>query len=84
MSWLEKLTWKPLTPGREPCGARISAGMSGKVLMSLPTTAEVLVNCVPGELHAVAGVAGEADGYAVELQRLRLVGLLRFSRQRRH
>jgi len=26
MSVLEKLSWKPLTPGREPAGARISAG----------------------------------------------------------
>src|SRR5262245_38826566 len=47
MSKLEKLSWKALTPGREPWGARISAGMSGTVLMSLPKTAEVLVNCVP-------------------------------------
>ena len=26
MSELEKLIWKPETPGREPAGARISAG----------------------------------------------------------
>src|SRR3712207_8941347 len=26
MSRLEKLSWKPETPGREPAGARISAG----------------------------------------------------------
>ena len=43
----EKLIWKPDTPGREPAGARISAGKSGKVLMSLPKTAAVRVNCVP-------------------------------------
>jgi hypothetical protein len=42
-----KLIWKPLTPGREPAGARISAGKSGSVLMSLPKTAAVRVNCVP-------------------------------------
>ena len=42
-----KLIWKPLTPGSEPAGARISAGKSGRVLMSLPKTAAVLVNCVP-------------------------------------
>src|SRR5215207_4629596 len=47
MSWLLKFNWNPLTPGRLPAGARISAGKSGKVLMSLPSTAEVLVNCVP-------------------------------------
>ena len=47
MSWLEKFNWNPLTPGKLPAGARISAGKSGSVEMSLPTTAEVLVNCVP-------------------------------------
>ena len=31
-----KLIWKPETPGSEPAGARISAGKSGSVLMSLP------------------------------------------------
>ena len=30
-----------------PAGARISAGKSGSVLMSLPTRADVSVNCVP-------------------------------------
>ena len=47
MSELEKLIWKPDTPGSEPAGARISAGKSGSVLMSLPKTAAVRVNCVP-------------------------------------
>ena len=47
MSRLLKLTWNPLTPGKEPAGARISAGKSGNVLMSLPRMADVLVNCVP-------------------------------------
>ena len=47
MSWLEKLSWKPLTPARVPWGARISAGKSGSVLTSLPNDAETLVNCVP-------------------------------------
>ena len=42
-----KLIWNPLTPGSEPAGARISAGKSGSVLMSLPKTAAVRVNCVP-------------------------------------
>src|SRR5262245_26182838 len=47
MSVDEKLIWKPLTPGSEPAGARISAGKSGRVLMSLPKTAAVRVNWVP-------------------------------------
>ena len=47
MSRLLKLIWKPLTPGRDPAGARISAGKSGRVLMSFPKIAEVLVNWVP-------------------------------------
>ncbi len=42
-----KLIWKPDTPGSEPAGARISAGKSGSVLMSLPKTAAVRVNWVP-------------------------------------
>jgi hypothetical protein len=42
-----KLIWNPETPGNEPAGARISAGKSGSVLMSLPNTAAVRVNCVP-------------------------------------
>src|ERR1043165_5926186 len=47
MSVDEKWTWKPLTPASVPAGARISAGKSGNVLISLPTSAEVSVNCVP-------------------------------------
>ena len=47
MSLDEKCTWNPDTPGRVPAGARISAGKSGKVAMSLPARADVLVNWVP-------------------------------------
>src|SRR5215208_4867584 len=47
MSSEEKEIWKPETPGREPRGARISAGKSGNVEMSLPKSAVALVNCVP-------------------------------------
>ncbi len=43
----DKLIWKPETPAREPAGARISAGKSGNVAMSLPNTAAVRVNWVP-------------------------------------
>jgi hypothetical protein len=61
MSWSAKCSWKPDTPGSEPAGARISAGKSGSVARSLPNWAVALVNRSAGELHAVAGVAGEAD-----------------------
>jgi hypothetical protein len=44
---LEKWIWYPDTPASVPAGARISAGKSGSVLMSLPTRAEVSVNWVP-------------------------------------
>ena len=47
MSWLLKFNWKELTPGNEPAGARISAGKSGKVLMSFPNRAVVRVNWPP-------------------------------------
>src|SRR5687767_15508638 len=47
MSVLENWIWYPETPASVPAGARISAGKSGNVLMSLPTRAEVSVNCVP-------------------------------------
>src|SRR6185503_11435718 len=47
MSVDENWIWKPDTPGSEPAGARISAGKSGKVDRSFPSTADVLVKCVP-------------------------------------
>src|SRR5688500_7710474 len=47
MSWSAKWIWKPDTPGSEPAGARISAGKSGRVERSLPTTAVSLVNRPP-------------------------------------
>jgi protocatechuate 3,4-dioxygenase beta subunit len=47
MSWSEKWTWKPRRRERAG-GARISAGKSGSVAMSLPNRRGlVLVNCVP-------------------------------------
>ena len=61
MSSSAKCTWKPETPARVPAGARISAGKSGNVARSLPTSADVLGELRAGQLHAVAGVAGEAD-----------------------
>src|SRR5438105_8828972 len=52
MSWSAKWSWKPLTPGSEPAGARISAGKSGRVERSLPKSAVSLVkrppvSCIP-------------------------------------
>src|SRR5260370_273764 len=46
-SRLEKLIWKPLTPAKVPAGARISAGKSGSVAISLPASADSAVNCIP-------------------------------------
>ncbi len=47
MSWSAKCSWKPETPGSEPAGARISAGKSGNVAMSFPSSAVSVVNCDP-------------------------------------
>ena len=56
-----------------PAGARISAGKSGNVAMSLPRSAERVGELRAGQLHAVAGIAGEADGDRLELLHLRRV-----------
>ena len=69
MSWSEMWTWKADTPARVPAGARISAGKSGKVDMSLPEQGAGGGEAVAGELHAVAGVPGETDHHPVELLR---------------
>src|SRR4051812_37123490 len=47
MSWSAKCSWKELTPGRVPVGARISAGKLGSVDRSLPKDAVSLVNRLP-------------------------------------
>jgi hypothetical protein len=47
MSWSAKCSWKELTPGRVPVGARISAGKFGSVERSLPKDAVSLVNRLP-------------------------------------
>ena len=44
---LPKLIWNADTPNSVPCGARISAGKSGKVARSLPASAVERVNCPP-------------------------------------
>ena len=51
-SWSAKCSWKLLTPGRVPWGARISAGKLGSVDRSLPIAAVSLVkrspvSCIP-------------------------------------
>ena len=66
MSWSEMCTWNEETPAIVPAGARISAGKFGIVARSLPKAALTLGEAVSGELHAVAGVAGEADHDLVE------------------
>src|SRR3954463_14500529 len=47
MSWSAKCSWKELTPGRVPVGARISAGKLGSVDRSLPNVAVSLVKRPP-------------------------------------
>ena len=47
MSWSEMWTWKADTPARVPAGARISAGKSGRVAVSLPNSELTEVNWVP-------------------------------------
>ena len=61
MSWSAKWTWKPETPGSVPAGARISAGKSGKRREVVADQRRGVGELRAGELHAVAGVAGEAD-----------------------
>ena len=46
-SWSAKCSWNELTPGRVPCGARISAGKLGSVDRSLPSCAVSEVNRSP-------------------------------------
>src|SRR5262249_7539195 len=43
----ENVSWNALTPASVPAGARISAGKSGSVAMSLPAIADSVVNCMP-------------------------------------
>jgi hypothetical protein len=44
MSVLANCTWNPDTPKVVPRGARISAGKSGNVAISLPKIADAVVN----------------------------------------
>ena len=67
MSWSAKWTWNDETPGSVPAGARISAGKFGQRREVVAEGRGLLGEPVSGQLHAVAGVAGEADDDAVEL-----------------
>ena len=67
MSEALKWTWNPETPASVPAGARISAGKSGNVAMSLPSERRRVGELRAGQLHPVAGVAGEADGDGLDL-----------------
>ena len=62
-----KLIWNPLTPGSEPAGARISAGKSGQGADVVAEDGGGPGELGPGQLHAVAGIAGEADRDPLEL-----------------
>jgi hypothetical protein len=57
--------WNAETPCTVPAGARISAGKSGRVARSLPSTAVAEVNAVARQLHPVARVSGEPDDDAL-------------------
>ena len=69
MSWSEMWTWKAETPGqragRRPDLGR-ELGQRGEVVAEQRARAG---EAIAGQLHAVAGVAGEADDDPVELVR---------------
>ena len=67
MSADEKLIWKPETPGSEPAGARISAGIVGQRADVVAEYGRGPRELRAGQLHAVAGVARETDRYPFEL-----------------
>ena len=67
MSWSAKCTWNDDTPGQR---ALRCPDLGREVRQRRQVVAErrgLLGEAVAGELHAVAGVAGEADDHAVEL-----------------
>jgi len=66
MSWSAKCSWKLETPASVPAGARISAGKLGSVDQVVAERGGLGGEPVTRELHAVTGVAGEADHDAVE------------------
>ena len=61
MSRAAKWIWKLETPASVPAGARISAGKFGQRREVVAERRGRVGEAPAGELHAVAGVAGEAD-----------------------
>jgi hypothetical protein len=57
----EKWTWKPLTPGSVPAGARISAGIVRESGQVVAVKRDGIRELAAGDLHAVAGIAAKAD-----------------------
>ena len=67
MSWSAKCTWKPETPGQR-AGGRADLGREvGQRREVVPEDRRLAREAIAGELHAVAGVAGEADHDPFEL-----------------
>ena len=81
MSSAAKWIWKADTPAKVPAGALISAGKSGIVARSLPSTAVALVNrspvsCIPSPESPAKRITTRSLGRAV----LVVIALLRADR----
>ena len=67
MSWSAKCTWNDETPGQRALGGADLGGEVGQRDQVVAEHGGLLGEPVTGQLHAVAGVAGEPDDDAVEL-----------------
>ena len=67
MSWSAKCTWNDETPGQRALRGPDLGGEVGQRRQVVAERGGLLGEPVPGQLHAVAGVAGEPDDDAVEL-----------------
>ena len=67
MSWSAKWSWKPETPGSEPGRRADLGGEVGQRRDVVPEQRRLGRELRAGELHAVAGVAREADDDLGEL-----------------
>ena len=67
MSWSAKCSWKADTPGSVPGGRPDLGREVGQRRQVVAERRGLGGEPVTGELHAVAGVAGEADDHPVEL-----------------
>ena len=67
MSWSEKWIWKPETPGSEPAGRADLGREVGERREVVPEQRRLAREAAAGQLHAVAGVAGEADDHLFQL-----------------